>query len=88
MDVEHSVSPVEPPVGVAPSGQPVEPPAAAELRDLVRRAQAGEAAAVARIRDILDRHPENWQHVGDLSALVERAWVSVLSADPPWPSRR
>jgi hypothetical protein len=63
--------------------RPPEPAVATELRALVSRAQAGEAGALPRIRAILDEHPEVWQHVGNLSALAERAWVTVLAADHP-----
>jgi hypothetical protein len=63
--------------------RPPEPAVAMELRALVSRAQAGEAGALPRIRAILDEHPEAWQHVGNLSALAERAWVTVLAADHP-----
>src|SRR5438094_26067 len=62
---------------------PAEPPVGAELDALVRRAQAGDAGALPRIREVLDRHPEVWQHLGDLSNLVERAWTAVLAAGHP-----
>ncbi len=62
---------------------PAEPPVAAELRDLVRRAQEGDAATLPRIKEIMDEHPEVWRHVGDLSTLAEQAWTAVVSADNP-----
>jgi hypothetical protein len=62
---------------------PTEPPVAVELRTLVQRAQAGDAGALPRIRQILEAHPEVWQTVGDLAALTERAWITVLAADNP-----
>jgi hypothetical protein len=49
----------------------------------VRRAQAGDATALPALRAALDKHPEVWQHVGDLAALVERAWTALLAADHP-----
>src|SRR4051794_11835823 len=66
-----------------PFATPPEPPVAVELRALVQQAQGGDPTALPRIRQILDDHPEVWQHLGDLSALAERAWITVLSADHP-----
>ena len=56
-----------------------------ELHGLVERAEAGDPTALHRnrIRQILDDHPEVWRHVGDLSTLVEHAWIAVLSANDP-----
>jgi hypothetical protein len=62
---------------------PAEPPISVELQTLVQRAQAGDATALPRLREILDGHPEIWQHVGDLTALTERVWITVLAADHP-----
>jgi hypothetical protein len=66
-----------------PLGTLTEPPVAAELRALVLRAQTGDATTLPRIRTILDEHPAIWRHVGDLSALAERAWIAVLSGEHP-----
>jgi hypothetical protein len=60
-----------------------EPPVSVELRALVQQAQGGDPTALPRIREILDHHPEVWQHLGDLSALAERAWIAVIAADHP-----
>ena len=49
----------------------------------MKKAQAGDATALPRIRQLLDERPEVWRHLGDLSALAERAWVAVLAADNP-----
>src|SRR5207302_31972 len=46
------------------SPPPAESPLVAELRDLVERANRGEAAALPRLRAVLDVHPEVWQTVG------------------------
>src|SRR3954449_2279906 len=80
--------PSEPPATDKPSELPVRagparPPIALELRALVQQAQGGDPTALPRIREILDEHPEIWQHLGDLSALAERAWIAVLVADHP-----
>ena len=66
-----------------PSKVSPEPPVTVELRTLVQRAQGGDATALPRIRQVLDEYPEVWQRVGDLSALAERAWITVLASDHP-----
>ena len=45
-----------------PLHRPTEPPVAAELRALVKSAQAGDPAALPRVREILDQRPEVWRH--------------------------
>ena len=70
-------------MAVDQSANAVEPPVAAELRALAQQAQAGDAAALPRIREILDHNPEIWRHVGDLTVLVEHAWCAFLSGDDP-----
>lgn len=70
--------------GDEPCAQSIEPPPfAADLQALVQRAQSGDAAALPQLRQLLDDHPEIWQRVGDLSALVERAWVGLFAANHP-----
>jgi hypothetical protein len=66
-----------------PCNRQTDPAVLAQLRALAERAQAGDAAALPHLRRVLDTHPEVWRHVGDLSALVERAWASALSAADP-----
>jgi hypothetical protein len=62
---------------------PEDPPFAAELRALVQKANAGDTGVLPRMRQLLDEHAEIWQRVGDLSGLVERAWIGVMAADNP-----
>src|SRR5262245_60496788 len=62
---------------------PPEPAVIGELRALAKRAQAGDAAALLRLRELLDSHPEVWRQVGDLAALAERAWLAVLAGNNP-----
>src|SRR5262245_41680555 len=62
---------------------PPDPAVTAELRALAKRAQAGDAAALLRLRELLDAHPEVWRQVGDLAALAERAWLAVLAGNNP-----
>ena len=37
-----------------------------EMREVAKRAKSGDAAAVPRLRELLDLHPEIWRHYGDL----------------------
>src|SRR5436305_5435327 len=62
--------------------EPAPPPEAlAEIREVVGRARRGDAAAVPRLRELLDRHPAIWERYGDLAAQVERSWVGLASGD-------
>jgi hypothetical protein len=50
---------------------------------LAERARRGEAAALPRLRALLDEHPEVWRRAGDLAAHVQAAWTDLLvGADP------
>jgi hypothetical protein len=49
----------------------------------VERAQKGDATVLPLIREILDAHPEIWRHYGNLSELVDQAWISVLAGNDP-----
>ncbi len=61
---------------------PAPPPdALAEIREVVGRAKRGDAAAVPRLRELLDRHPRIWERYGDLAAQVERSWVGLAAGD-------
>jgi hypothetical protein len=53
-----------------------------ELRALSDQAKRGNALALARLRALLDEHPEVWQHAGDLEKIVARAWLELLGDDP------
>jgi hypothetical protein len=66
-----------------PCDKPTDPAVLAQLQALTERAKAGDTAALPHLRRVLDAHPEVWRYVGDLSALVERAWASALSAADP-----
>jgi hypothetical protein len=65
------------------SDQNAELPAVAALRGLVEQAQAGDTTTLARLRQLLDEHPEVLGHFGDLDARVEGAWLGLLAADHP-----
>lgn len=61
---------------------PPEHPACSELRELAKRAKAGDASVLPLIRKLLDRHPEVSESIGDLERIVVKAWVERLGADP------
>ena len=46
---------------------PPRPDLAAQLRDLVRRANAGDADGLRQLRKFLDDNPDVWQRAGDLA---------------------
>src|SRR5258706_92641 len=54
-------------------------PAVAVLERLAARAPTGDPAAVVDLRRVLDKNPDIWQSVGDLSAHVERTFISLLA---------
>ncbi len=61
---------------------PAPPPdALAEIREVVGRAKRGDAAAVPRLRELLDRHPGIWERYGDLATQVEKSWVGLAAGD-------
>lgn len=61
------------------STPPPEPEWVTELQDLVRRAQKGDVSALSRLRRFLDGRPEIWKQVGNLTALVETAWITAIA---------
>ena len=50
-----------------------------ELKAMAAKANAGDAEAIAWLRDFLDRNPQVWQHIGDLARAAEKAWVHLIS---------
>jgi hypothetical protein len=80
VDEEIGKRPSEPP---SAGERPDKPPVADELRELVNTAKAGDASVLPRIREILDDHPEVWQHVGDLEKLVRLNWIALLGSKEP-----
>ena len=55
-----------------------EPDVAQELRELVRRAEAGDTTVLPRLNEILDEYPEVWHRLGDLAGVARSAWVELL----------
>jgi hypothetical protein len=66
-----------------PSAPPAEPPEAQELRELVKKAKAGDSSALPRLRDLLDDHRELWEWMGDLSRIVREGWIKELIPSDP-----
>jgi hypothetical protein len=60
-------------------GQPPPPQVLAEIREVVARAKAGDAAAVPRLREVLTEHPAIWRTYGDLAAHTQQAWLNLAS---------
>ncbi|HVS36436.1 MAG TPA: hypothetical protein VMS17_12795 [Gemmataceae bacterium] len=54
---------------------------AARLHDLVEQANAGDKAAMAEMRSMLDAHPEIWKRCGDLGRIAEERWLDALGTD-------
>ncbi len=49
------------------------------LRELVQRAQQGDASVLPELRRVLDANPALWQSWGDLARQAEAAWVRLLA---------
>ncbi|MCY2990778.1 MAG: hypothetical protein NTY19_23305 [Planctomycetota bacterium] len=58
---------------------PAEPTAVDELRSLVAQARAGDVSVLPLLRQTLDRHPQVWQHFGNLAGHAEQAWLKLLA---------
>jgi len=56
---------------------------AKELTTLVRRAQSGDARALATVRERFNAAPEVWQQVGNLAAHAQQAWIGLESGTNP-----
>lgn len=50
-----------------------------EIQKLVERAQAADQAAVAELRDLLDRRPEIWRRLGDLAQHAEMTMLALVA---------
>jgi hypothetical protein len=53
----------------------------ARLKDLARRANARDTAALAELRAFLDEHPEVAATIGNLGRLAEDAYLRLLSGE-------
>ncbi len=51
----------------------------AELAPLVALAKEGDKAAILRLRDIFDNHPEVWKAAGNLAKISEHALIERIS---------
>jgi hypothetical protein len=59
---------------------PAEEPYTDEVRELLERAQGGDANVLPQLRELLDNRPELWRRLGDLVSHVEEALLD-LAAD-------
>jgi hypothetical protein len=50
---------------------------------LVEFARRGEAAALPRLRQVLNGHPEVWRRAAELAAGVQAAWLDLLAGSDP-----
>jgi hypothetical protein len=50
------------------------------IRLLWQKANAGDKEALAKVRQMLDEHPEVWRQLGDLAQIAERALVQQLAS--------
>jgi hypothetical protein len=50
---------------------------------LLKRAQKGDAEALARVKEALEQAPELWKHLGDLASHVQSAWIDLVAKENP-----
>ncbi|PQO38880.1 hypothetical protein C5Y96_03135 [Blastopirellula marina] len=51
------------------------------LKAKLKQANGGDQEAISWLRRFLDKHPQIWQYIGDLSVISENAWISLISND-------
>ena len=51
----------------------------AELNALVQRAKAGDASAMPRLRQYLDRNPQLWNGPGEVALQAQAAWIDLTA---------
>jgi len=52
---------------------------AADVREVLGRAERGDRTALPALRGLLDTHPQVWRHWGDLAAHARAAWVDLAT---------
>ncbi len=52
----------------------------AELRDLVKRAKAGDRSAVPQLREYLTLNPQLWHNPGAIALHVQGAWINLTAS--------
>lgn len=62
---------------------PQQPTVLDHLQTLVEQAKQGDPDAMQQLRQLLDEHPEIWQHFGDLAGHAERGWIGLLAGESP-----
>lgn len=53
--------------------------AKAELETLIARAKRGDAEAIPRLRQYLERNPILWMRSGDLALQAQAAWITLIA---------
>ncbi len=63
------------------SNKHVRPSEAAQrkLTAIIKKANAGDADALAALRDWLNANPQVWGQLGDLNRVAEAAWIKLIS---------
>lgn len=54
-------------------------PSSSDFKQLVEQANAGDAAALKQLKQLLDENPAVWQRVGDLALHAERVLIDVIT---------
>jgi hypothetical protein len=67
------------PKGKTPTPGAVPDELLGEVEDLVARAQAGDAAAAPRLREVMALYPELWERNGDLAQHATLRWVHLAA---------
>lgn len=84
---ESSATPLSPPTAPLESTADVPDMPASSLapavwaaKTLAERANRGSESALSGLRQLLELRPELWEHAGNVAALAERAWASLIGA--------
>jgi hypothetical protein len=76
--------PTLPPQQPAPAPAPPPSPTLTQAQafdEIVKRANAGNDACLAGMRQVLDSKPEIWQKIGNVGTLAEEAWINLVAGD-------
>lgn len=56
----------------------------ARIHDLLKQAEQGDQSVVPEMKQLLDAHPEIWEHYGDLALHARESWRHLASASNPY----
>jgi hypothetical protein len=54
-----------------------------ELFQLIKKARAGNAEAMARVREAFDQKPYRWEVMGNMAKVAERTLIGAATGDDP-----